>query len=109
MKSWFSLNRAVLVALTFSCLVALASAQITTQEIIEIGEALFTAIEDNQAGLDVSTDSAAPVPDGITDWQTLTNFESPLQSNSFYIEFKKKLGMMLTRFEWEFAWKHGGG
>mmetsp|Transcript_18885 Transcript_18885/g.50616 ORF Transcript_18885/g.50616 Transcript_18885/m.50616 type:complete len:193 (-) Transcript_18885:205-783(-) len=95
-------------ALTFLCLVALASAQITPQEIIEIGKALYTAIEDNQAVLDVSTDWAAAVPDGITDWQTLTNWESPLQSSSFYIEFKNKLGMKLTRFEWKFAWKYGG-
>eukprot|EP00450_Noctiluca_scintillans_P033910 CAMPEP_0194550610 /NCGR_PEP_ID=MMETSP0253-20130528/95797_1 /TAXON_ID=2966 /ORGANISM="Noctiluca scintillans" /LENGTH=203 /DNA_ID=CAMNT_0039398049 /DNA_START=57 /DNA_END=669 /DNA_ORIENTATION=+ len=94
--------------LIFLSLVALASAQITPQEIIEIGKALYTAIEDNQAVLDVSTDWAAAVPDGITDWQTLTNWESPLQSSSFYIEFKNKLGMKLTRFEWEFAWKYGG-
>merc|ERR1712227_13167 len=45
---------------------------------------------------------------GITDWQTLTNWESPVQSSSFYIEFKNFLGMKLTRFEWKFAWKYGG-
>ena len=95
-------------ALIFLSLVALASAQITPQEIIEIGKALHTAIEDNQAVLDVSTDWAAAVPDGITDWQTLTNWESPVQSSSFYIEFKNFLGMKLTRFEWKFAWKYGG-
>merc|ERR1712136_708450 len=70
-------------------------------EIIEIGKALYTAIEDNQAVLDVSTDWAAAVPDGITDWQTLTNWESPVQSSGFYIEFKNALGMKLTRFQWE--------
>merc|ERR1712136_574656 len=75
---------------------------------IQIGKALYTAIEDNQAVLEVSTDWAAAVPDGITDWQTLTNWESPVQSSSFYIEFKNFLGMKLTRFEWKFAWKYGG-
>ena len=65
------------------------------------------ATGDNQAVLDVSTDWADAVPDGIMDWQTLTNSESP-QSSSFYIVFKSKLGMKLTRFEWEFAWKYGG-
>ena len=54
-------------ALIFSSLVALASAQISPQEIVEIGKAFYTAIEDNQAVLDVSTDWAAAVPDGITD------------------------------------------
>ena len=55
--------------------------------------------------LDVSTDWAAAVPDGITDWETLTNWESPVQSSSFYIEFKNFLDMNI---EWKFAWKYGG-
>merc|ERR1712011_22818 len=54
-------------------------------------------IEDNQAVLDVSTDWAAAVPDGITDWQTLTNWESPVQSSGFYIEFKNGLGKYVTQ------------
>ena len=39
---------------------------------IEVGKALYTAVEDNQDVLDASTDFAAAVLDGITDCQTLS-------------------------------------
>ena len=83
----------------FLSLVGLASAQITPQEIIEIAKALYTVVEGNLAVLDVSTDLAAALPDGITHRQTVTNWDSPLHSRSFYIEFQNSLGMNLTRFE----------
>ena len=92
----------------FLSLVCLVSAQVTPQEIIEIGSLLYTAIQDNQPLLDVDNDWAAAVPSGITQWESLANWHDLKQSDSFFVEFKNGIGMKLTKFEWKFAWKFGG-
>ena len=50
---------------------------------IEVGKALYTAIEDNQVVLDASTGWAAGVPDGITDCQTLGELGEPVAVQQF--------------------------
>merc|ERR1719258_52400 len=51
---------------------------------------------------------AGAVPKGVSDWTSLENWKEPKTSKSYSVEFKNGVGMKLTRFEWRFAWKHGG-
>ena len=50
---------------------------------IEVGKALYTAVEDNEVVLDASTDFAAAVLDGITDCQTLSELGEPVAIQQF--------------------------
>lgn len=93
-------------AFRFISVVALVSAQVTPNEIIEIGKEIYQAIENNQPVIDVATDWAGVVPSGIGDWTTLSNWHGPQRSEMFSVASKE--GMLLTNFSWTFAWKYGG-
>jgi hypothetical protein len=88
--------------------VAASQAQVTPEEVVQIGKAIYDAIKDNQPVIDVTTDWAGAVPKGVDDWTVLEHWQDPVQSQTFYVEFKNFVGKKLTRFEWQFAWKFGG-
>jgi len=87
-------------------LFAASHAQIDPATVVEIGEAIYQAVKDNQPVIDTAVDWAGAVPKGVTAWTQLENWQGPAQSDGFYIEFKNKIGMKLTKFSWRFVWKY---
>merc|ERR1712048_1135879 len=81
---------------------------VTPDQIVEIGKVVYQAVKDNQPVINVATDWAGAVPKGITNWADMENWETPVKSQPFKIEFRNGVGLMLTNFEWTFAWKYGG-
>jgi len=76
--------------------------------VIEIGKDVYQAIKDNQPVMNIETDWAGAVPKGIDDWTALGGWQGPTSSQPFFVEFKNVVGMTLTRFDWNFVWKHHG-
>jgi hypothetical protein len=82
--------------------------EIDLDTIINIGKKVWEVIEKNRPVVNVKTDKATALPQGVKGWQGLSGWQDP-KSKVYQITYKNLFGMEVVRFAFRIVWVYGGG
>ena len=80
---------------------------ISPDVIINLGKTIWAIIEAGKPVLDVKTDFASALPEGVPNWQALTEWQTP-KSKSYRIKYKNGLGITAVRIKYRLMFAYGG-
>ena len=75
--------------------------------IVNLGLKLWSFIQANQPVVNISTQSANALPQGITSWQQLSGWNTPM-TRVFHATYKNLYGMTVIDFEYQVIYTSGG-
>ncbi|MBY0470582.1 hypothetical protein K2X30_05385 [bacterium] len=85
----------------------LAPWNVFLDQVINMGKKIWDIVESNRPVVDLKTDVANAVPQGITSWQDLGQWQAP-RSKVYTLAYKNLYGIEVIRFDYRVLYTAGG-
>jgi hypothetical protein len=82
-------------------------ANVILDQIINMGKKVWAIIEANKPVVNVSTDTANALPEGVRGWQNLQGWQSPF-SRLYHVSYKNVWGMKVVDLTYRVLFTYGG-
>ncbi|MGK5084718.1 hypothetical protein WDW37_15600 [Bdellovibrionota bacterium FG-1] len=80
---------------------------VVIDQIINLGKKIWEVVSANQPVVNIQTDSANAVPQGVTGWEALEGWQAPM-ARTYHVQYENLLGMTVVEASFRVLFTPGG-